>query len=103
MCIRDRVLPDVPLVHAAKADGVHFEIQRQEGIDIHIVWVGHGPVSYTHLLQQKGARNVLVSMAGDGALLVDENGAVHRIGCPQGQVVNLSLIHICDDFYWTAE
>ena len=39
-------------------------------------------------LQAQGARNVLVSMAGDGALLLDENGAVHRIGCPQGKVVN---------------
>ena len=39
-------------------------------------------------LQAKGARNVLVSMAGDGALLLDENGGVHRIGCPKGRVVN---------------
>lgn len=39
-------------------------------------------------LQAQGARNVLVSMAGDGALLVDENGAVHRIGCPKGKVLN---------------
>ena len=39
-------------------------------------------------LQEKGARNVLVSMAGDGALLVDEQGQVHRIGCPKGKVVN---------------
>ena len=30
-------------------------------------------------LQQRGARNVLVSMAGDGALLLDETGAVHRL------------------------
>ncbi|MGM9648049.1 MAG: 1-phosphofructokinase [Eubacteriales bacterium] len=29
-------------------------------------------------LQDKGARNVLVSLGGDGALLVDEDGAVHR-------------------------
>ena len=39
-------------------------------------------------LQAQGACNVLVSMAGDGALLLDENGAVHRIGCPKGKVVN---------------
>ena len=39
-------------------------------------------------LQRQGAHNVLVSMAGDGALLVDETGAVHRMGCPQGRVVN---------------
>ena len=39
-------------------------------------------------LQEKGARNVLVSMAGNGALLVDEHGEVHRIDCPKGKVVN---------------
>lgn len=39
-------------------------------------------------LQERGARNVLVSMAGDGALLLDENGEVHRIGTPKGTVVN---------------
>lgn len=39
-------------------------------------------------LQERGARNVLVSMAGDGSLLLDETGAVHRLGVPQGKVVN---------------
>ena len=39
-------------------------------------------------LQERGARNVLVSMAGDGALLLDEEGASHRIGCPKGKVAN---------------
>ena len=39
-------------------------------------------------LQEMGAQNVLISMAGDGALLLDETGEVHRIACPKGQVVN---------------
>ena len=39
-------------------------------------------------LQEMGGRNILVSMAGDGALLLDENGETHRIGCPRGKVVN---------------
>lgn len=39
-------------------------------------------------LQGMGARNVLVSMAGDGALLLDETGKTHRLGCPKGKVVN---------------
>lgn len=39
-------------------------------------------------LQEMGAQNVLISMAGDGALLLDERGEVHRIACPKGQVVN---------------
>ncbi len=39
-------------------------------------------------LQARGARNVLVSMAGAGSLLVDETGAVHRLGVPEGKVRN---------------
>lgn len=39
-------------------------------------------------LQARGARNVLVSMAGAGSLLVDERGAVHRLGVPKGTVRN---------------
>ena len=45
-------------------------------------------VTAAKMLQEKGARNVLVSMAGDGALLLEEQGGVHRIGCPKGTVVN---------------
>lgn len=39
-------------------------------------------------LQQMGARNVLISMAGDGAILVAENGEIHQIGVPKGKVKN---------------
>lgn len=39
-------------------------------------------------LQQRGARNVLVSMAGDGAILLDENGEFHKIQAPKGKVKN---------------
>lgn len=39
-------------------------------------------------LQKEGARNVLVSMAGDGSLLLDETGSVHRLGVPAGTVCN---------------
>lgn len=39
-------------------------------------------------LQQRGARNVLVSLGKDGAMLLDETGTSHRIQCPQGTVVN---------------
>lgn len=45
-------------------------------------------VKYAKLLQEKGAVNVLVSMAGDGSVLVDENGEVHIMGVPKGKVVN---------------
>lgn len=39
-------------------------------------------------LQKRGARNVLVSMAGDGSLLLDEAGGIHRLGVPKGAVRN---------------
>ncbi|MBR4622664.1 MAG: 1-phosphofructokinase [Ruminococcus sp.] len=39
-------------------------------------------------LQSKGAQNVLVSMAGDGALLLDEKGKIHRCGVCKGEVKN---------------
>ncbi len=45
-------------------------------------------VEYASRLQDMGGRNILVSMAGDGALLLDETGARHRIGCPAGKVRN---------------
>ncbi len=45
-------------------------------------------VPYAKKLQEKGARNVLVSMAGEGAVLVDEDGSVHMSEAPKGKVVN---------------
>ena len=43
---------------------------------------------YAGKLQERGARNVLVSMAGAGAILLDENGGFHRIAAPKGTVKN---------------
>lgn len=45
-------------------------------------------VTYAKKLQEKGARNVLISMAGDGAILVTEGGQMHKMGVPKGTVVN---------------
>ncbi len=39
-------------------------------------------------LQEMGARNVLISMAGDGAMLIAETGEKFRIGVPKGTVKN---------------
>lgn len=39
-------------------------------------------------LQARGARNVLVSMAEKGSLLLDERGGCRRLGVPQGTVRN---------------
>ena len=43
---------------------------------------------YARRLRDMGARNVLVSMAGDGALLLDENGVTHSCGACKGTVKN---------------
>lgn len=43
---------------------------------------------YARRLQDMGAVNVLVSMAGDGALLVTEKGEVYRMGVAEGTVKN---------------
>lgn len=45
-------------------------------------------VPYAKKLQEMGARNVLVSMAGEGAVLVAENGEVYDAPAPQGTLVN---------------
>ena len=45
-------------------------------------------VLYARKLQEKGARNVLVSMAGQGAVLLDEMGQVHMLPAPKGKLVN---------------
>ncbi len=43
---------------------------------------------YARNLQKMGAENVLVSMAGDGAMLVDKFGKVYRCGVCKGTVKN---------------
>lgn len=43
---------------------------------------------YARKLQQMGAVNVLISMAGDGAMLIDEYGKMHRCGVCRGTVRN---------------
>ena len=45
-------------------------------------------VPYAKKLQEKGARNVLVSMAGEGAVLVAEDGSVYDAPAPKGELKN---------------
>lgn len=54
---------------------------------------GKGPLteegeilSCARSLQAQGARNILVSLAGDGSLLLDETGGARRLGVPPGTV-----------------
>jgi 1-phosphofructokinase len=43
---------------------------------------------YAKKLQEMGALNVLVSMAGEGAVLVTKDGAIHKMDAPKGNVIN---------------
>ena len=45
-------------------------------------------IPYARKLQEQGARNVLISMAGQGAVLVAEDGSVHLTPAPKGTLVN---------------
>lgn len=55
----------------------HTEIESKDDV-----------VIYAKKMQEMGARNVLVSMAGAGAVLVSEDGGVYRSEAPKGTVVN---------------
>ena len=45
-------------------------------------------IPYGRKLQEMGALNVLISMAGEGAVLIDELGEVHQLDAPEGTLVN---------------
>lgn len=56
-----------------------FNVQIKTDLDV---------ICYANKLRESGARNVLVSMAKDGAILIDEYGKVHRRGACSGTVIN---------------
>ena len=45
-------------------------------------------IKYAMKLQTMGAKNVLISMAGDGAIFIDENKKVYQSSAPKGTVIN---------------
>lgn len=55
----------------------HVTVEKKEDV-----------IQYAKKLQEMGARNVLVSMAGDGAVLVAEDGTIYQSEAPKGKVVN---------------
>lgn len=56
-----------------------FDVSLKTGEDV---------IPYAKKLQERGARNVLVSMAGKGAVLVAETGEVCMSPAPEGKLVN---------------
>ena len=63
----------------------NFELGELFGITLHS---REEIAAYAGKLQEMGARNVLVSMAEDGALLLEENGNCHNCGVCSGTVKN---------------
>lgn len=63
----------------------NHELGEIFGVEIH---TKDEVVRYAKELQKQGAGNVLVSMAGEGAVLVTENGEEYRASAPKGKVVN---------------
>ncbi|GFI65735.1 tagatose-6-phosphate kinase [Lachnospiraceae bacterium] len=49
---------------------------------------GEAVIPYGRKLQGMGARNVLISMAGDGAILIAENGDIFTAHAPEGTLKN---------------
>jgi len=45
-------------------------------------------IPYARKLQEEGARNILVSLAGKGAVLLTEDGQILEMDTPKGQYVN---------------
>lgn len=55
----------------------HTELHTRESV-----------IPYARKMQELGAKNVLVSMAGEGAVLLDQNGEVHMLPAPKGKLIN---------------
>ena len=63
----------------------NHELAELFGVELHS---NEEILSYAKKLQEMGARNVLVSMAGDGAVLAAEDGSVYESPAPKGKVIN---------------
>lgn len=63
--------------HIELAEMFNVEINSDEEI-----------VTYARKLQEMGAQNVLISMGGDGSILITNEGEVAKISVPKGTVVN---------------
>lgn len=78
------------LVNSLKYGPFLIKPNRQELSEIFDVDVKtkDDTIKYAKELQKMGARNVLISLGGDGAMLVDENGNIHEAGVINQPVIN---------------
>ena len=78
------------LVNSLKYHPFLIKPNRQELSEIFNVEVKTEEDSehYAKELQKLGARNVLISLGGEGAMLIDENGGKHKAGVLKEKVIN---------------
>ncbi len=76
-----RVLPYHPFLIKPN----NHELSEIFGVDLK---TREDVVPYARKIKEKGAVNVLVSMAGEGAVLLDEQGREHMSEAPEGTLVN---------------
>lgn len=63
----------------------NHELGEMFGVELH---TRQEVIPYAGKLREAGAENVLVSMSGQGAVLVDAAGDVHELPAPEGTLVN---------------
>lgn len=63
----------------------HHELGQLYGVELHTRQEG---IPYGRKLQEMGFRNVLISLAGEGAVLLTEDGQVFSAEAPQGILQN---------------
>ncbi len=63
----------------------HHELGEMFGVTLHNI---EDIIAYAMKLKEMGALNVLISMAGDGAVLIDQNGIRHICSACKGSVRN---------------
>ena len=78
------------LVNSLKYKPFLIKPNRQELSEIFNVEVEteEDTIKYAKELQKLGAKNVLISLGGEGAMLVDENGDIHKAGVLKQKVIN---------------
>lgn len=78
------------LVNSLKYKPFLIKPNRQEISEIFDVEVEseEDTEKYARKLMEMGAQNVLISLGGDGAMLIDEYGNVHKMGVVKEKVIN---------------
>ena len=64
------------------------ELSGLFGVDVAELAGRDAVIPYGRKLQEMGAANVLVSLGGEGAVLLAEDGAVRALAAPKGKAVN---------------